>query len=390
MGYEVYISGVGCLSSCGLSITEMFAGLRGRPGFTGVARLGKSDREVRFGMLPDFSDILAGFVKPLKRRKLSRLSRMAVTVSGLALQNAGLEKASFGCGVVLGTAFGSTSQSELFYTDMLSHGFVKANPGLFPETVPNSPAGQVSITCGLHGANTTICQQSLSSELALMTACDFIDDGKLDQVVVIGLEEMSSGLLSGLWSCGGLQKGVLSGGDIPLRKKMVVGEGAVALILESALSLQNRQGVPLAQLTAVSSGGGARWPAAYHDITGSVERVAGSMNSQNIDCVIPSASFIRNVDDSHFSSLAALLPEDLPMLIPEYHTGALFGAGLLKQALAVEILQHDTFTARKLGSEIVMNYDTLYPDSFSQVSSVYTSAVSAGGGCGATIIQRVV
>lgn len=387
MGNEVYISGMGCLTPC-LS-ADISSGLLVRPEFSGSVCPGRSEQVVHFGELPDFSDLLAGFVKPLKRRKMSRLSRMAVTASGLALQNIGLEHVSSDCGVVLGTAFGSTSQSELFYLDMLEHGFVKANPGLFPETVPNSPAGQVSITFGLHGPNTTICQQSLSSELALMTALDFIRDGKLDQVVVIGIEEMSEGLLSGLWSCGGLQNGSLSGGDIPLGRKMVAGEGAIALVLESSVSLQKRQGLPLARLVSVGSAGAARWPAAYHDVDRAVAQATGLAGLKNIDCVISSASFIKKVDQNHLESLAALLSHDLPMLMPEYHTGALFGAGLLKQALAVELLQRERFAARRLGSGIVTLYDKLYTESFSGVSSIYTSAVSAGGGCAGTLIQRI-
>jgi hypothetical protein len=95
------------------------------------------------------------------------------------------------------------------------------------------------------------------------------------------------------------------------------------------------------------------------------------------------------VDAAHFDCLAALLDCDLPMLIPEYHTGALFGAGLLKQALAVELVQQDEFTARKLGAGIEMDYKNLYTEAFGGVSSVYTSVISAGGGCAGTVIQRV-
>lgn len=389
MTSNVYISGTGCLSPCGLNAKALLQALVHPPEFTGAACLGRLEHEVCFGGLPDFSDVLAGFVSPLKRRKMSRLSRMAVAAAGLTLHDAGLGEKNERCGVILGTGFGSTSQSVLFYRDMIASGFPRANPGLFPETVPNSPAGQVSLTFGLRGPNTTICQQSISSELALMTGFDFIRDGKLDQVLVIGIEEMSDGLLSGLWSCGVLQKRPQSLDHIPLGQRMLVGEGAYGLVLESEDSLHKRGGSPLARLDSVHAAGAARWPATYHDIDNGVASVVRGMNLHRVDCVIPSASFIASVDRSHVEHLATALPREIPMLMPEYHTGAVLGAGLLKQVLAVSLLGQEEFRARELGSAIPVTYGELYPRSCVPVSTIYTSAVTAGGGCASTVIQRV-
>ena len=387
---SVYITGIGSLSPCGLTPEDLLAGMGRSPAFGTTALVGKKNEQVSFGSLPDFSDLLAEYAKPLKRRKMSRLSRMVVTVAGLALTRAGFDGKSFAnTGVVLGTAFGSTHQSELFYLDMLTKGFVKANPGLFPETVPNSPAGQVSIIFGLKGANITICQQSLSSDLALMTGFDFLCNGKLDQVVIIGAEDISTGLLSGLWACGSLQKKPLSLHSVPLGKKMIVGEAAVALVLESEKSVCRRNASPLAVLASVYSSGAARWPAGYHEVAESVRREVTRVDPSQVDCVIPSASFIKQVDDDHFSTLAKFFDAKTPMLIPEYHTGALLGAGLLKQVLAVSLLREKQFQARKLGIMTNNRYDELYKDTFSRVSSIYSSTVTAGGGCSGVLIKRV-
>ncbi len=389
MKNDVYITGTGCLSPCGLSAKALLASLSRSALFAGDAVLGKGQHHVAYGQCLDFSEQLAEFVAPLKRRKMSRLSRMAVTVAGLALSEAGLLNGCTKGGVILGTGFGSTSQSELFYQDMLGHAFIKANPGLFPETVPNSPAGQISITYGLHGPNTTLCQQSLSSELALMTACDLVRDGKLDQVVVVGLEEMSSGLLSGLWGCGVLQKKPQALDALSLQRQMIVGEGAFGLVLESRKAVEKRGVQPLAALGAVQSSGAARWPAAYVDIEESVAAVAGSFDLSSVDCLISSASFIKEVDALHRQSLAAIFPHDLPILMPEYHTGSLFGAGLIKHILAVALLQQDDFVASRLGEDVAIHFDMLYPHLYKDLNTIYTSALTAGGGCAGTIISRV-
>ncbi len=388
MADSVYISGVSCLSSCGLTTVDLLNAMQGLPQWPGTIQVGRGKHDVSYGALCDFSKPLARFVKPLKRRKLSRLSRLAVTAAGLALEDAGLAKPDPDCGVVLGTAFGSTSQSELFYLDMLKVGAVKGNPGLFPETVPNSPAGQVSLAFGMRGPSTTICQQSLSSELGLMTAFDLIADGKAQQVMVIGVEEMSGGLLSGLWSCGGLQDAGC-GVSRPLRKRMVVGEAVVAMLLESSAALARRKKAALAKLISVHAAGSARWPAAYTDIARSVQRVATLTKVNGVDCVIPSGSFIQDVDQQHLNTLLQFLAKETPMLVPEYHTGALFGAGLIKQALGVALLNLDNFMARGVGSWVDMHYDSLYQERFSKISNVYTSAITAGGGCAGTVLQRI-
>ena len=389
MANSVYISGLSCLSPYGLSISKLCASLLEFPEQPKTVAVGSTRQKLSYFPLVDFSPALAHFVPPLKRRKMSRLSRMAVTASGLALRHAGLAGHQPECGVVLGTAFGSTAQSELFYQDMCDHSFIKANPGLFPETVPNSPAGQVSITFGLQGPNTTICQQSISSELALMTGFDLIRDGKLDCVVVIGLEEMSEGLLSGLWACGALQKAPQSLAAIPLARRMIAGEGAVAFILESAESLAKRKGEPLAEIKAVHTAGASRWPAAYTAIEDSSQQVVTLCEAQDADCVIPSGSFIGQVDHRHFHGLSSLFPTGTAMIVPEYHTGAMFGAGLLKQAIGVYLLNQADFYGRPLGAILDPAYSNLYPQSYAQVSGVYTSALSAGGGCGGVLLRRV-
>ena len=169
---------------------------------------------------------------------------------------------------------------------------------------------------------------------------------------------------------------------------MIVGEAAVALVLESEKSVHQRNASPLAVLASVYSSGAARWPAGYHEVAESVRRVTRVDPSQ-VDCVIPSASFIKQVDDDHFSTLAKFFDTKTPMLIPEYHTGALLGAGLLKQVLAVSLLREEQFQARKLGIMTNDRYDELYKDTFSRVSSIYSSTVTAGGGCSGVLIKRV-
>ncbi len=396
MTTKVYISGMACLTAYGLHLDDLVCGLASHPALTEVLPLGKRAVSVPCGQIPEFKEALAHYAKPLVRRKMSRLSKMAVTAAGDALAASGLLAADNGdCGVVLGTAFGSTAQSDLFFADLLSQGALKVNPGYFPETVPNAPAGQVSILFGLQGANTTVCQQTLSSEHALALAADLLHNGMAQRMVVVGVEEMSPALLSGLQACGQLQKwGASSRAEISLASRSRVGEASVALVLETEASLVGRQATALARLHDVVTAGAASWPAVYHKVAPGVERmVAGLAKEENakVDAVIAGTSFLKQVDTLHLASLATILGDQVPCVLPDYGTGNVMGAGLLRTALAVTLVSGGQLPCRLLGDSLPghLPYAKLYSGQTGPVDHVLATAVSPGGGAAGVLVGRV-
>lgn len=396
MAPEIYISGMGCLTAYGLELDDLAHGLATHSALTKNLPLAKRPTSVPCGCIPEFKEALAPYAKPLVRRKMSRLSKMAVTAAGDALAASGLlHHDNSACGVVLGTAFGSTAQSDLFYADFLRKGALKVNPGYFPETVPNAPAGQVSIIFGLHGPNATVCQQSLSSEQALILASDLLENGMAQRMVVVGVEEMSSALLGGLQACGQLQKWTPSFSDhISLSRRICVGESAVALVLETKESLANRKKVALARLHDVVTAGAACWPAGYHEIAPAVERmvcVLGSDTCAKVKAVVAGTSFVKGVDTTLLNALATHLDPDLPTVLPEYGTGNVMGGGLLRTALAVSLVCGGQLPCRALGAELSahMPYGDLYNSKVGPLDHVLAATVSPGGGAGGVLVGRV-
>ncbi len=396
MAPRIYISGMGCLTAYGLQLDDLITGLGSGSALREVMPVGRRPVPVACGLIPEFKESLALYAKPLARRKMSRLSKMAVTAAGNALAASGLlghDNAE--CGVILGTAFGSTAQSDLFFSDLLAKGALKANPGYFPETVPNAPAGQVSIIFGLQGANTTVCQQALSSEYALALAFDLLESGMARRLVVIGLEEMSPALLGGLQACGQLQKWSSSRPEeIALSGQIRVGEASVALILESEESLAERRGQALARLRGVVSAGAASWPATYHDVGPAVERMIGAFDHEDcgkIAAVIAGTSCHREADHSHLASLAHFLSPDLGVVVPEYGTGHVMGAGLLRTVLAVAVLAGRPLPCRPLARRLPdrLPYTNLYSGQTGPADLVLASTVSPGGGAAGVLVGRV-
>jgi 3-oxoacyl-[acyl-carrier-protein] synthase II len=396
MTSEIYITGQACLTAYGLDLDDLGRHLGSQAALGAALPLGREEHPVCCAVLPDFKEALAPHASPLLRRKMSRLSKMAVTAAGQALTASGLvgpERRD--CGVVLGTAFGSTAQSALFYGDLLAKGALKVNPGYFPETVPNAPAGQLSIIFGLQGANTTVCQQGLSSEHALALAFDLLAGGMASRMLVVGVEEMSPALLGGLQACGQLQNwSPACPAQITLGRRLRVGEAAVALVLETAESLAPRQNRALARLQGVVTAGAAAWPAVYPQIGPAVQRMIAGLDRHlcgRVGAVIAGATFLKEVDRGHLAALAAIFGPDMNVVLPEYGTGAVMGAGLLRTALAVTLVGGGQLPCRRLGAPVPSSlpYAELYSHRTAPVDQVLAATVCAGGGAGGVLVGRV-
>ena len=166
------------------------------------------------------------FIPPLKARKLDRSSQFAVAAAGLALQNAGVDKHTVQperIGIALGCGFGGVANSAEFLTGFFAAGTEGMSPMLFPNTVSNAAASNVSIEHGLKGPNVTQVQRFCSAESAFMMACRFINEGRADIMLTGGVDDLMPLMLAGFAVTGQLRRYARS-----------FGEGCGILVLESA------------------------------------------------------------------------------------------------------------------------------------------------------------
>jgi 3-oxoacyl-(acyl-carrier-protein) synthase len=166
------------------------------------------------------------FIPPLKARKLDRCSQFAVAAAAMALQDAGLDRNTLNperIGITLGCGFGGVANSAEFLTGYFTAGVEGMSPMLFPNTVSNAPASNVSIEYGLKGPNVTQVQRFCSAELAFMMACRFIMEGRADIMLTGGVDDLTPLMLSGFAATGQLRSYASS-----------FGEGCGMLVLESA------------------------------------------------------------------------------------------------------------------------------------------------------------
>lgn len=164
------------------------------------------------------------FMPPLKARKLDRGSQFAVAAAAGALAEAGILNGTVPAGrigIALGCGFGGIANSAEFLTGYFQHGAGGLSPVLFPNTVANAPASNVSIEYGIKGPNITFVQRFCSAESAVLAACRFIEEGRADIMLAGGVDELTPLMMQGFAALGQLHSHA-SG----------FGEGSGILVLE--------------------------------------------------------------------------------------------------------------------------------------------------------------
>jgi len=193
MSKRVVITGLGILAGNGKGRADYFDALQnGRVGYRPVTLFDASGFYVnQAGEISDFDPKI--YMGPKGLRSLDRSTTLLVSAARLALDDCGLiitDENTDDCGVSVGTTLGSIKSISDFDEVTLREGPRYTNPALFPNTVINSPASQVSIWHKIKGFNTTISSGFTASMDAMQYAYDFIQWDRARAILAGGVEEM--------------------------------------------------------------------------------------------------------------------------------------------------------------------------------------------------------
>lgn len=246
---RVVVTGLGVISAVGIGKEAFLKSLReGKSGIKEITRFDTSNYKSHLGgEVTDFNP--KDYINPMKIRRMDRDSQIAVASAVLVLRDANLKitpENSSGCGVILGSGFTGLETTEAFHRGLIEHGPSGVNPMLFPNTVPNAPAGHISIELGITGPNSTITQKGATGEGAIGYAYSLLQHDKAKVILTGGVDELSW-ILFHAYS----QLGILSPleneshpeGCRPFDRKrngMVLGEGGGILVLETLEHAQKR------------------------------------------------------------------------------------------------------------------------------------------------------
>jgi len=200
---------------------------------------------------------IAGFNvrEHLDRRGLKDLSRTSqLACAAAAPLAAALDGTpSSEVGVVLGSCWGSLTTVVDFEWETCTVPARLVNPLLFAETVPNVPAGQISIQFGWSAFNLTVSSGPASGLAAIRDGFDLLSSGRAPVVVAGGADAINTPALRVLRVDGVTAAGPGSRPFGLARSGAVGGEGACLFILESAERARARGARPLARLRGAAA-----------------------------------------------------------------------------------------------------------------------------------------
>ena len=247
MKNRVVITGIGAITSAGNDAEAFYkACIEGRSGIKPITAFDTTNYPSKLGgMVENFSP--EKFIDPMKIRRMDKVSQLAIVSAIQAIKDSGLlitPENSERAGIVIGTAYGGTATTEEFYVGLLKNGPNATNPMLFPITVPNTAASQVSFELKIKGPNSTFIQKEISAEAAICYAARLVMDNRADAVVAGGVDELNSILFHAYCTLGvpsprDKKEEVFRPFD-KRRNGLIVGEGTGILVLERLEHALNR------------------------------------------------------------------------------------------------------------------------------------------------------
>jgi 3-oxoacyl-[acyl-carrier-protein] synthase II len=193
VGFErrrVVVTGLGLVSAIGNSVDESWTALMaGRGGARLISRFDATDFPVRIACEVAGLEV-RDYVDQKSARRMDRCSHLVVAAARQAEADAHLDSAAIGerAGVAIGSALGGVASFEQTVLQVIGRGPARVNPFAIVQTLPNLPAGWVSIELGTRGpllAQSTACA---ASNMALGDGLDAIRLGRADIMFCGGTE----------------------------------------------------------------------------------------------------------------------------------------------------------------------------------------------------------
>ncbi len=247
------MTGIGLVSPLGVGTEETWESLlRGESGIGPITRFDTTDYPAKIaGEVREFepSDYL-----PVKEVKKSdtfihyaiAATRFALDDSGLAIDEGNAERV----GVMIGSGIGGLPLIERTHEILLERGPSRISPFFIPGLIVNMAAGQVSITIGAKGPNSSPCTACTTGLHAVGDAYRQIEHGYADAMIAGGTEAVITPLAVGGFCA---SRALSLRNDEPEkacrpwdkdRDGFVMAEGAGILVLEE-LSRAEERGAPI-------------------------------------------------------------------------------------------------------------------------------------------------
>lgn len=133
---------------------------------------------------PDYSEFIDG----KQIRRMSRIIKMGIVASKLALNASGVVKPH---AVIVGTAFGCLEDTYSFLSKLVQYQEDMLSPTAFIHSTHNTIAAQIALLFQSQGYNSTYVHRSLSFESALIDSMMMLNEGNVKNVLAGGIDEIT-------------------------------------------------------------------------------------------------------------------------------------------------------------------------------------------------------
>jgi 3-oxoacyl-[acyl-carrier-protein] synthase II len=354
---RIVVTGVGCVSPLGRDFASTWAAaIAGVSGVRPLTRFDTSDLPTRFAAECD-ADVAPQGLAAKEVRRLDRSALLVLAAAEEAIADAALEGGvdRDRIGVVIGTAIGGIGTLLGSYDAMLERGARRVSPFTVPMTLPNMPAGYVSMQHGLRGPILCPVGACASGAQALGAAARLIERGDADVVVAGGTEAAVHPLVIAAFAA---MRALSTRNEEPTRASrpfdlerdgFVMGEGAGVVVLEAAEHAAARGARARAEWLGYGEAADASHPASPAEDAGgarlAMERALADagLAPEEVDAVNAHATSTPAGDRSEAMAIRSVFgahAERLPVSATKSVTGHLLGAaGAVEAILCVAALE---------------------------------------------------
>jgi 3-oxoacyl-(acyl-carrier-protein) synthase len=251
----------------------------------------------------------ATMLTPNQRRRLSRLQQMALITARKSHAPDATQRVS----VVIGTGLGCMEDAGAFLENLVAKDEREPMPSRFPNSVHNSPAGQVAMDQAARAMNSAPTVGEITFECALWQGISQLAIDETDCALVGAVDELDKYLLKI-----GQRWGVWTDENKP-------GEGAVI----ANLSLAEKSPTPLARVTKVKLGRCRKPFDAKHE----ADWIASAIDLKNVGVILSGAKGYPQLDEKYETVAVELSQragknlehQTYKQLCGEFHSASAFG-----------------------------------------------------------------
>jgi 3-oxoacyl-[acyl-carrier-protein] synthase II len=186
----IAIQGVGVVGGFGSGLESLSAALSNKAPETQHVQVKTVNGPCEMPIYLADTSRLEDFINKRALRRVYHYSKMALLGVYLALQDAGrLDGDRSRMGIVVASGYGPSRTTFDFLDTFINDGDGLSSPTCFSNSVQNAAVANISMLLNITGPGLTVSQFELSVQSALIAARNWLEEGRVDSVLLGGVDE---------------------------------------------------------------------------------------------------------------------------------------------------------------------------------------------------------